>query len=168
MSSHGSRESGRPLITITGPEGGKRQPAGKGFRDIFPLPVPPPHERDSRLRGHARRRDRHRYLKAESVRGAVRALNWMHNPVGQPCSSCSNPMHADILHRVDGLVSVQELIPVHVTDTRGALKEFLGGRSDYEGRATAVSLASYIQSFFSWPASSWDFPQAVGVIGLDA
>ena len=75
-------------------------------------------------------------------------LIWLQNPVGEPCAVNDNPMHADILRRFEGLVSGQEPIPSHVADTRGALREFLGGRSDYADRATAVSLASYRQPGF--------------------
>ena len=124
-------DTGRPLVAITGQGGASRQPAARCFRDVLPLPIPPVLERHSYLSGRAKRRDRHRHLQSQQVQDGVRAINWLHDPVGEPCAVNDSPMHADILRRVEGLVSGQEPIPAGVADTRGALLEFLGGRSDY-------------------------------------
>ena len=132
---------------ISGPA---RLPASYGERSLFPLPK-------VFVRGelHRRRRDRdgrHVHRLAVELNRLVEALNWLHGcldrrlpaTVPYPLSAdldygVTDPVRFGVLARLDGAVRGAECeAPL---DPQTALRQLLRGRSPYDVRSGAMSLA---------------------------
>jgi hypothetical protein len=161
-----------------------RLPASRGRRDVFPLPrvAAPGDEGLSAGSSVGSRRDRcYRRMKTavRQLNGLVDALNWMQGfkvaggygvalyPLERNLwSSRIDPMRYEVLARLDAAVRrVEEVAPLA---PHAALRLLLRGRSPYDVRPGAVSLAPFRLELLSLPDSVHDCPRIESLLPDEA